>query len=94
MNVRIQAKTGYDATQLLIDGCKQLQSVCKHIDETYTNALNEYYSNNKQTTNNNNNDNNNNNQDDGNDIDISTSKKNFKPENDEDDSDDSDIDVK
>ena len=95
MNVRIQAKTGYDATQLLIEGCKQLESVCNHLDDTYTKALETYYSNNKP----NDNINQNNNQSTD-DINVQTSKKSGKmhvkisTENDSDDSDNIDTEMK
>lgn len=46
MNLRIQAKTGHEASELLIEGCATLQSICQHMQKEYTRALQEYEKNN------------------------------------------------
>ena len=52
MNLRIQAKTGHDASELLIQGCDTLGKICKHMEKEYARALQEYQDKHKGKSNN------------------------------------------
>ena len=49
MNLRIQTKNNYEATQILIDSSKQLQNLCDYVDTVYRESIQKYYKKNKKS---------------------------------------------
>ena len=47
MNLRIQTKNNHDATEVLVDGCKKLQSLCEVVENVYRDAILKYHKKNK-----------------------------------------------